>query len=112
MPTLHPLWARRAGYAASDLRLSGSNRLGLSGGSKYTGLALDNNNIALVFIFIFESVFSEGIFAFILYGSGLGLAGLNVSQIKTLKLSGNPVNVYILAIYTLGMTGIYGWKLL
>ena len=42
----------------------------------------------------------------------LGLAALNVSQIKTPKLSGNPVNVFILAAYTLGITAIYGWKLL
>jgi CDP-diacylglycerol--serine O-phosphatidyltransferase len=40
------------------------------------------------------------------------LAALNVSQIKTPKLSGNPVNVFFLAAYTLGMTAIYGWKLL
>lgn len=98
--------------AASAIRLSYFSTFGLSGGSKYTGLALDNNNIILVFIFIFESIFSAGIFSVILYVSGLGLAALNVSQIKTPKLSGNPINVYLLAIYTLGMTGIYGWKLL
>jgi len=46
-----------------------------------------------------------------LYVSALSLAILNVSQIKTPKLSGIPVNVYILAAYTLGITGIYGWKL-
>jgi len=97
---------------ASAIRLSYFSVFGLSDGSKYTGLALDNNNIILVFIFLFEGVFSEGMFSGILYISGLGLAALNVSQIKTPKLSGNPVNVYILAIYTLGMTGIYGWKLL
>jgi len=98
--------------ATSTLRLSYFSTFGLSGESKYTGLALDNNNLVLVFIFLFESFFSEGVFAVILYVSGLGLAALNVSQIKTPKLSGNPVNVYILAIYTLGITGIYGWKLL
>ncbi len=98
--------------AASAIRLSYFSVFGLAGGSKYTGLALDNNNIILVFIFLFEGVFSEGIFSIILYMSGLGLAALNVSQIKTPKLSGNPVNVYILAIYTLGITGVYGWKLL
>ena len=98
--------------AASAIRLSYFSTYGLSGGSKYTGLALDNNNIILVFIFLFESIFSVEIFSVILYASGLGLAALNVSQIKTPKLSGNPVNVYILAFYTLGMTGIYGWKLL
>ena len=98
--------------AASAIRLSYFSTYGLSGGSKYTGLALDNNNIILVFIFLFESISSVEIFSVILYASGLGLAALNVSQIKTPKLSGNPVNVYILAFYTPGMTGIYGWKLL
>ncbi len=98
--------------AASAIRLSYFSVFGLAGGSKYTGLALDNNNIILVFIFLFEGAFSQGAFSIILYISGLGLAALNVSQIKTAKLSGNPINVYILAIYTLGITGIYGWKLL
>ncbi len=98
--------------AASAIRLSYFSVFGLAGGTKYTGLALDNNNIILVFIFLFEGVFSTGVFSAILYISGLGLAALNVSQIKTPKLSGNPVNVYILAIYTLGISGIYGWKLL
>jgi CDP-diacylglycerol--serine O-phosphatidyltransferase len=98
--------------AASAIRLSYFSVFGLSGGAKYTGLALDNNNIILVFIFLFEGFFSEGVFSVILYISGIGLAVLNVSQIKTPKLSGNPVNVYILAIYTLGITGVYGWKLL
>lgn len=41
-----------------------------------------------------------------------GLAALNVSQIKTPKLSGNPVNVYMLAIYTLVISVIYGLKLI
>jgi phosphatidylserine synthase len=98
--------------AASAIRLSYFSTFGLSDGSKYTGLALDNNNLILVFIFLFESVFSQGVFSVVLYASGVGLAILNVSQIKTPKLSGNPVNVYILAVYTLGMTGVYGWKLL
>ncbi len=98
--------------SASALRLSYFTTFGLAGGTKYTGLALDNNNILLVFIFLFEGVFSHGIFSVILYASGLGLAALNVSQIKTPKLSGNTVNVFMLAAYTLGITAIYGWKLL
>ncbi len=98
--------------AASAIRLSYFSTFGLSDESKYTGLALDNNSIALVFIFLFESVFSYGIFSVILYASALGLAVLNVSQIKTPKLSGNPSNVYRLAFYTLGMTVFYGLKLL
>jgi len=98
--------------SASAIRLSYFNTYGLSGGSKYTGMALDNNNIILVFIFLFEGMFSGGIFAVILYISALALAALNVSEIKTPKLSGNPVFVYILAIYTLGITCVYSWKLL
>jgi CDP-diacylglycerol--serine O-phosphatidyltransferase len=98
--------------AASAIRLSYFSTFGLSDESKYTGLALDNNNIALVFIFLFENVFSNGLFSVVLYISALGLAILNVSQIKLPKLSGNPINVYLLAFYTLGITGIYAWKLL
>ncbi len=97
--------------AASAVRLSYFSTYGLSDGAKYTGLALDNNNIILVFIFMFEGFFSEGTFSGILYVSALTLAVLNVSQIKTPKLSGNPINVYILAIYTLGLSGFYGWQL-
>lgn len=98
--------------AAAAIRLSYFSTFGLSDESKYTGLALDNNNIALVFIFLFESVFSHGIFTVILYTIALVLAVLNVSQIKTPKFSGVPRNVYLLAFYTLGITCIYGWKLI
>jgi phosphatidylserine synthase len=98
--------------AASAIRLSYFSTFGLSSDSKYTGLALDNNSIILVFIFIFEGFVSEQIFSVVLYVSGLALAALNVSQLKTPKFSGNPINVYILAIYTLGITCLYGWKLL
>lgn len=98
--------------AASAIRLSYFSTFGLSDESKYTGLALDNNNIVLVFIFLFESVLPGGIFSVVFYVSALGLAALNVSQIKTPKLSGNPRNVFLLAFYTLGITGIYAWKLL
>jgi CDP-diacylglycerol--serine O-phosphatidyltransferase len=65
-----------------------------------------------VFIFLFESSIGSQGFTVILYVSCLSLAALNVSQIKTPKLSGNPTNVYILAIYTLTVTVVYGWKLL
>ncbi len=98
--------------AASAIRLSYFSTFGLAGGTKYTGLALDNNSIILVFIFLLESFVSTGTFSVILFISGLVLATLNVSQIKTPKLSGNPVNVYILASYTVFITGVYGWKLL
>lgn len=97
--------------AAGAIRLSYFSTYGLSGEGKYTGLALDNNTLILVFMFLLEGLVGEGTFSVILYVSCLGLAALNVSQIKTPKLSGNPVNVYILAAYTLVITGIYGFKL-
>lgn len=97
--------------AAAAMRLSFFSTFGLSGGKHYTGLALDNNNLLLVFVFLFESFFSQGIFSVILVAVCLALAGLNVSQIKTPKLSGNPVNVYLLALYTLVITGFYAVKL-
>ncbi|KAF3978176.1 MAG: CDP-alcohol phosphatidyltransferase [Methylococcales symbiont of Iophon sp. n. MRB-2018] len=98
--------------AGAAIRLSYFSTFGLIGGKYYTGLALDNNSIILVFIVLFSGCFDEGFFSYILYASCLILTFLNVSQIKTPKLSGNPRNVYILAGYTLGMTAIYGWKLL
>ena len=97
---------------AAALRLSYFSTFGLSGDSKYTGLAIDNNSLVLVFVFLFESAFSQFSFSILLYSACLALAALNVSQIKTPKLSGNPVNVSLLAVYTLGLTLFYGWKLL
>jgi CDP-diacylglycerol--serine O-phosphatidyltransferase len=76
----------------------------------YTVLALDNNSLILVAIFLLEGVVSYGTFTIILYISGVYLAILNVSEIKTPKFSGNPRNVYLLAAYTLGMSVVYGLK--
>lgn len=98
--------------AASTLRLSYFNTFGFSGGTHYTGLALDNNNIIHVFVFLFAGLFSVGTFTVVLSISGLAIAALNVSSLKTPKLSGKPMNVLALLIYTLGMTGAYGWMLL
>lgn len=98
--------------AASAIRLSYFSTFGLSDSSQYTGLALDNNSLILVLIFLLESVLPSDMFLVVLCVSTLTLAALNVSQIKTPKFSGNPRNVYLLAFYTLGISGIYVWKLL
>jgi len=98
--------------AASALRLSYFSTYGLAGGKSYTGLALDNNSLILVAVFLLDSVFEASVFTVILYAACILLAALNVSQIKTPKLSGKPVNVFILATYTLLITAIYSWKLL
>jgi CDP-diacylglycerol--serine O-phosphatidyltransferase len=94
------------------IRLSYFSTFGLSDDAKYTGLAIDNNSIILVFLFMFAGYFDRSGFSIFLAASGLCLAILNVSQIKTPKLSGNPVNVCLLAAYTLGVTIFYGWTLI
>lgn len=94
------------------IRLSYFSTFGLSDDAKYTGLAIDNNSISLVFIVMFADYFEHSTFAIILALSGLCLAALNVSQIKTPKLSGNPINVVVLAVYTLMITLFYAWSML
>ena len=98
--------------AAAAIRLSYFSTYGLAGGTKYTGLALDNNSLILVSVFLLNGVVSHDTFTIILYVSGVTLAILNVSEIKTPKLSGNPRNVYLLVAYTLGITAIYGSQLI
>ncbi|MDC1210170.1 CDP-alcohol phosphatidyltransferase family protein [Pseudomonadota bacterium] len=94
------------------IRLSYFSTFGLSSDAKYTGLAIDNNSIILVFLFMFAERFEDTSFSFFLGASGICLAILNVSQIKTPKLSGNPFNVILLAIYTIFISIFYGWSLL
>lgn len=97
--------------AASAIRLSYFSTYGLSSDSRYTGLALDNNSIILVFLFLFDGFFSQASFALVLYAACIVLASLNVAEIKTPKFSGNPISVYILAFYTLAITAAYSWRL-
>lgn len=97
--------------AASAIRLSYFSVFGLEGGKKYTGLALDNNSLIIVLVFTLENFLDHSAFSLVLYVVSIGLAILNVSEIKTPKLSGHTINVYILALYTLLMTCIYGIQL-
>ena len=94
------------------LRLSYFKTYGLSNDAKYIGLAIDNNSIILVFLFTFSRYFEQLDFSIFLALSGIILAILNISQIKTPKLSGNPINVCFLAIYTLAVTFIHGCDIL
>lgn len=98
--------------SAGVLRLSYFSIFGLAGGSRYKGLAIDNNNLVIVFLFLFERFLSHGAFSVVLYLACLSLAALNVSNISTPKLSGNPINVVLLATYTLTLSALYGWSLL
>jgi len=95
--------------AACVLRLSYFNVYGLDGKSTYQGLASDNNAIILVFVFLLESFISTAAFTIVLYITIIALAALNVAPIRTPKLSGSWY--YVLALYTLVITLIYGWLL-
>ena len=94
------------------MRLSYFSTFGLSEEAKYTGLAIDNNSIVLVFIFMFSGYFDKIVFSILLGIVGVFLAILNISDIKTPKLSGNPVNVFILSIYIVIITAFYTYSFL
>lgn len=96
--------------AAGVLRLSYFNVFGLVGESTYEGLAIDNNAIVLVTLFVFDGLISAPVFTTLLYIVILALAILNVAPIKTPKFEG--AWYYGITAYTLALTLIYGWQLL
>ena len=96
--------------AAGVLRLSYFNVFGLVEESTYQGLALDNNGLVLVSLFVFEGFINPSIFAPLLYIVLLVLAILNVAPIKTPKLGG--AWYYGITAYALMLTLFYGWQLL
>ncbi len=96
--------------ATGVLRLSYFNVFGLVEKSTYMGLALDNNVIILVFVFLFNGVISQTAFSVFLYILLMVLAAFNVASIKTPKFAGRWY--YALMLYTLVITMIYGRQLL
>jgi phosphatidylserine synthase len=95
--------------AAGVIRLSYFNVFGLVDKSTYMGLALDNNIIILVFIFLFNGVVSHAVFSIFLYTLYMLLAALNVAPIKTPKFAGRWY--YALIAYTVIVSVIFGWQL-
>lgn len=93
--------------ATSAIRLSYFNVFGLVDNKAYMGLALDNNVIILAFVFLFESFINHTVFSIILYALLMVFLVLNLAPIRTPKFSGKWV--YVLIIYTLILTVIYGW---
>ncbi len=96
--------------ATSAIRLSYFNIFGLVDTATYKGLALDNNVILFAFIFLFEPFFNPALFSILLYIIFMIMAGFNLSPLQTPKFSGNWF--YILIVYTVILTTIYGWILL
>ncbi len=95
--------------ATSVIRLSYFNIYGLVDNKTYRGLALDNNILILAFIFLFERFFQHTIFSIIIYTILMVLSALNLSSIPTPKFSGKWI--YVLVIYVLVLTSIFGWIL-
>lgn len=97
--------------AAGVLRLSYFNVYGLVSKTSYQGLAIDNNGIFLVLAFVFHDLVSTSTFTAGLYVLIVTLAVLNVSPIRTPKLSSGAW-YYLIVTYMLVMTVFYSWQLL
>ncbi len=82
--------------------------MGLVDKSSYMGMAVDNNGIILVFVFLFSGLLRHHTFSIILYILILLLAELNVAPIKTPKLTGRWF--YVLIIYAVVITTILSWQ--
>ncbi len=95
--------------ATAAIRLSYFNVFGLVDDSTYMGLALDNNVIILAFVFLFEDFFSHAVFSVIVYTMLMVLSAFNLAPVRTPKFAGRWF--YVLMVYTLGLTALYGWIL-
>ncbi|NQU33457.1 MAG: CDP-alcohol phosphatidyltransferase family protein [Bacteroidetes bacterium] len=95
--------------ATSAIRLSYFNIYGLIDSKTYKGLALDNNVLILAFVFLFESLFKHSTFSILIYIILMILSAFNLSSIPTPKFGGKWV--YVLVIYVLVLTSIFGWIL-
>jgi phosphatidylserine synthase len=87
--------------ASAAIRLSYFNLFGLTESKSYRGLALDNNILLLAVLFLFEQLITQSIFAFVLYGFMMVLAGFNISSIQTPKFSARwflPLVVFVTAL--------------
>lgn len=95
--------------ATAAIRLSYFNIYGLIDSKTYKGLALDNNGLIISFVFLFESFFMHATFSIVFYVVLMLLSAFNLSSIKTPKFEMKWV--YLLVIYVLILTSIFGWIL-
>jgi len=95
--------------ATSVIRLSYFNIFGLIDDKTYMGLALDNNIIILAFVFLFEGFINHTVFSIILYALLMVFPVFNLAPVRTPKFAGKWF--YVLTVYTLVLTVIYGWIL-
>jgi len=95
--------------ATAAIRLSYFNVYGLIDSNTYKGLALDNNVLILAFVFLFERFFEHSTFSIVIYILLIMLSVFNLSSIPTPKFAGKWI--YVLVIYVLVLTSIFGWIL-
>ncbi|RZB32057.1 MAG: CDP-diacylglycerol---serine O-phosphatidyltransferase [Desulfobacteraceae bacterium Eth-SRB1] len=93
--------------AVSAIRLSYFNIFGLIDDKTYMGMALDNNVIIFAFVFLFEGFFNHTVFSIILYALWMVFLVFNLAPVRTPKFADKWF--YVLIIYTLVLTVIYGW---
>ena len=94
--------------ATGVIRLSYFNVFGLVDKSTYMGFPLDNNVIILVFVFLFNGLFSRVAFAIVIYFLLMLFAALNVAPIRTPKFAGRWY--YALIAYTVITSVILSWQ--
>ncbi len=95
--------------ATSAIRLSYFNVYGLIDSKTYKGFPLDNNVLIMALIFLFEGIFTTSAFSILIYTLMMLLSALNLSSISTPKFGGKWV--YVLVVYVIVMTSIFGWQL-
>ena len=95
--------------AASAIRLTYFNVYGLIDTKTYKGFPLDNNVLILALVFVFESFFEPSTFAILIYVLMMLFSVLNLSSIPTPKFGGKWV--YVLIVYVVVLTAIFGWML-
>ncbi len=95
--------------AISVIRLSYFNVFGLLDESTYMGMALDNNVIILVFVFLFNGLVSQTAFSVFIYILLMVMAALNVAPIRTPKFAGRWY--YALMAYTVALSAIFVWQM-
>ena len=95
--------------AAGAVRLSYFNVFGLGDDSTFLGLSIDNNSIVVPLVFLLDGLLSRSAFAAVLYTTIVVLAILNVAPFRMPKLGGSWH--FVITAYVLGLTVLYGWRL-
>jgi len=102
--TGYSLWSVPIGFAiigGCAIRLSYFNVYGLTGGKRYTGLAVDYNGLIVSFAFLFESLCDKTAFSYGLSILLVVVVALNLSSIQIPKFSKKwliPIAAYVIGV--------------